>query len=149
MMLIKEEDEKSPSIRIIAIIWMVVGVLAIGLGLINVFIMGIMSTGGEPYQQTVELARISMVFWIVFGVGAILVGFGLMKFNFVAWIVFEIQTGLAALVFLFSSFSGGLFALEFLPMEFVYFAASLGCLVLLVFAYTLRDQFRKAEFIMK
>jgi hypothetical protein len=144
MIPVKDEDDKQSSVRTIAVIWMVVGVLAIGLGLINVFIMGIMSTGGEPYQQTVELARISMVFWRVFGVGVILVGFGLMKFNFVAWIVFEIQTGLAVLVFLLSSFSGGLFALEFLPMEFVYFAVSLGCLVLLVFAYTLRDQFRRA-----
>ncbi|MFX1507978.1 MAG: hypothetical protein ACFFDC_17965 [Promethearchaeota archaeon] len=142
MMQVEEKDDKQSSVRTIAGIWMVVGILAIGLGLINSFIMGIMSTGGEAYQQTVELARFSMVFWIIFGVGAVLVGFGLWKFNFVAWIVFEIQTGLATLVFLFYTFSGGLFALEFFPMEFVYFTASLGCLVLLVFAYTLRDQFR-------
>lgn len=81
---VPEEGEKRPYVRMITVIWMVVGILTIGLGLINVFIMGIMSTGGEAYEQTVELARFSMVFWIVFGVAAVLVGFGLLKFKFVA-----------------------------------------------------------------
>jgi len=139
----KEENEKQAYIRIIAVIWMVVGVLTIALGLFNLFITGIMSTGGEPYRQTAELASLSGIFWIFFGIVAVLVGYGLLKLKIYSWIVFEIQTGLAVLIFLYYSFSGGLFALEFIAMEFIYFVASLGCLALFVFTFTLRDLFRK------
>ncbi|MHA2245474.1 MAG: hypothetical protein ACXADY_10955 [Candidatus Hodarchaeales archaeon] len=142
----KEKDEeleqKQQYIRVIAVIWMVVALLTTILGFFNLFIMSIMSTGGDPYREGAEVAAFSGFFWIFFGVGAVLVGFGLLKLNFYAWIVFEIQTGLATLIFLYNSFSGGLFGFEFIQMEFVYFVASLGCLVLLALTYTLRDQFR-------
>ncbi|UCG03289.1 MAG: hypothetical protein JSW11_04715 [Candidatus Heimdallarchaeota archaeon] len=110
---------------------MVSGILASGFGVINFFAMAIMSTGGEAYRQTAEIAAFSGIFWLSFGVVAVLVGFGLLKLKYYAWVVFEIQTGLAALIFLFYIFSGGLFLV-----------ASLGCLFLMVVAFTLRDQFR-------
>jgi hypothetical protein len=74
-------------------------------------------------------------------VGAVLVGFRLLKLNYYAWIVFEIQAGLAGLIFLYYSFSNPVLFYFFIPMEFVYFVASLGCFVLLGFAFTFRDQF--------
>lgn len=138
----KNIRQKKQYVRVIAVIWIVVGLfIASVLGIFNLFITGIMATGGEPYEQTANLAALMGIFWIGFGVGAVLVGLGLLKFNYYVWIVFEIQTGVGVVSFLVSAFSGGLFALEIIPMEIVYFGAALGCLALLIFTYTLRDQF--------
>jgi len=51
--------QKTKYIRVIVVIWMVVGVLTAVLGIFNLFI-----TGGEAYQQAADLAAFSGVFWI-------------------------------------------------------------------------------------
>lgn len=142
MMQYKGEDEKTRYIRTMASIWMIGGVLTAVLGFVNLFIGGILSTGGDPYSQSADFARSSGVFLICFGVVAVPIGYRLLKIKMDGLIFFEIQTGLGMLIFLFYSFSGGLFALEFMSINVIYLGASLGCLVLLIGAFLLRDQFR-------
>ena len=140
----EEERQKQLLIRVIAVIWIVGGVLATVLGLFNFIIVGILARGGMVNKSVTDFAALFGGFLIIFGGGAVLVGFGLLKLNYYAWIVFEIQTGLGALIslffHLFGQHQGKAFA--FFRYTQLGIIVAPGCLVLLALTFPLRNQFR-------